>query len=171
MCDFTFSVPFTWFAQTSTTQQTRNKSCTKNTKRTNIQTHNKGITIHIKRLQKNITISTINSHILQKKKILQTENYKHNSNCRSDKSDKEHEQWVIILWNIFRKLWFLSWFLCVFYVILLFFMICNVYCLSYAVFLFVLKVIVWSATRVFYVFHLWCIWWFWYILLCILIRA
>ena len=80
MCEFTFSVPFTWCAQTSTTQQTRNKSCTKNTKRTNIQTHNKGITIHIKRLQKNITISTINSHILQKKKILQTEIHKHTSN-------------------------------------------------------------------------------------------
>ena len=64
----------------------------KNTKRTNMQTHNKGVMIHTRMPKKTITISTINSHMLQKKKIIQTEIHKRNSNFRNSKSDKKHEQ-------------------------------------------------------------------------------
>ena len=68
-----FAVPFIWFAQTSTTQQTKNKSYTRNTKRTKMQTQNKSIMIHTRMIKKIITNSTTNRHILPKKKILQTE--------------------------------------------------------------------------------------------------
>ena len=92
-------------------------------------------------LKRTITISTINSQILQNKKIIRTEVHKHSINFRISKSDKEHEQWVIILWNMFGENYeiFIS---CVLHVIFIFTMICNVYCLSYAVFLLVLTVIV-----------------------------
>ena len=59
--------------------------------------------LHIKILKKTITISTINHHILQKKKLWQTEIHKHNNNFRNSKSDKEHEQSVIILLNTFNE--------------------------------------------------------------------
>ena len=87
-CDFIFSVAFAWLAQTSTTQQARNKSHTKNTKRTNIETQNKGIMIHTRMPKKT---STIKRHILQKKKIIQAEIHKHNSNFWHSKIDEEHE--------------------------------------------------------------------------------
>ena len=70
---YLMDVPFVWFAQTSTTQQTKNKFYTRNTKRTNMQTQNKSIMIHTRMIKKITTISTTNSHILPKKKILQTE--------------------------------------------------------------------------------------------------
>ena len=83
-------MPFTWFAQTSTTQQTRNKSYNKNTKE-HADTKQKFM-IHTRMLTKIITISTINRHLLQKKKIVQAQIHKHNSNFRDSKNDKEHEQ-------------------------------------------------------------------------------
>ena len=83
-----------------------------------------------------ITNSTINSHILQKKKILQIEIHKHTRNFPNSKSDKDHVK------HLRWKLWYSSWFSCVLYVIFIFTMSCNVYCLSYAVFLLVLTVIV-----------------------------
>ena len=144
ICDFTFSVPFTWFAQTSTTQQTRNKSYTKNTKRTNMQTHNKSIMIHTM-FKKTITISTINSHILQNiTAIFETVKViKIMSNewlCSGTPSVKMLI-FIVIFMSSSRDF--------------IFTMICDVCCLSYAVFLFVWKiiVIVCGATRDCYVFH------------------
>ena len=122
-----------------TTQQTRNKSYTKNTKTTNMKIHNKGIMIHTRMFKKTITISTINRQILQKKKILQTDNHQYTSNFWNSKSDKRYEQWVIILWktfsencDIYRDFYVFIWW----FTFLLWFV---TYCLSYAIFLFVLK--------------------------------
>ena len=77
----------------------------KNAKRTNVQTHNKGIMIHTRILMSKriITISIINRRVLQKKKILQTEFHKHNRNFRDSKTDKQHDQLVIVLWNTFSE--------------------------------------------------------------------
>ena len=61
-------------------------------KGTDMQTHNKGVMIGTKMPKKTITISSINHHILHKKKILQTQIHKHTSNLQNSKSDKEHEQ-------------------------------------------------------------------------------
>ena len=112
-CNFIFLVPFTWFAQTLTTQKARNKSYT--------QTQNKGIMIHTSMPKKS---STITCNILQKKKIIQTQIHKH---------DKENEQWVITLWNTLVKIdihrdfhAFFTWFL-----FLLWFLICIVFHVQY----------------------------------------
>ena len=51
-------------------------------------TKNKRIMIQTRMSKKT---STINRHILQKMKIVQTEIHKHNSNFPNSKSDKEHE--------------------------------------------------------------------------------
>ena len=71
-----------------TAEQTRNKYYTKE------QTcrHNKSAMIRTKMPKKTITISTINRHILHKKKTIQTEIHKHTRNFQNSKSDKEHEQ-------------------------------------------------------------------------------
>ena len=82
-----------------TAEQTGSKSYTKE----QTCTHNKGVIIRTRMPKKTITISTINRHILQKKKILQTETHRHTSNFQNSKSDKEHEQWMIILWNTFSE--------------------------------------------------------------------
>ena len=74
-------MPFTWFAQTLTTQKARNKSY--------MHTQNKVIMIHTSMPKKS---STITCNILQKKKIIQTQIHKHDSNFQNSKSDKENEQ-------------------------------------------------------------------------------
>ena len=84
ICDFIFSAPFTWLAQ-------HNKQEINHTQKTQKEQTWR----YTRMLKKTITISTINRHILQKKKILQTDIHKYISNFQNSKSDKEYEQWVI----------------------------------------------------------------------------
>ena len=65
-CDFIFLAHFTWFAQTSTTQQIRNKFHTKTQKeQKHADTRNKDIMIHTRMLKMTITVNE-RSHFIKK---------------------------------------------------------------------------------------------------------